>query len=71
MGKGGTTMTECTDLYTTVENCELSAIELLGFIKNDIVDIKQIIVDIPQEYKDRLILAYSLINDVQEYLYNH
>lgn len=64
-------MTKNTELDTVLEYREPSAIELIGFAKNDIVDSKNLTADMPQEYKEKLSLAYSLLNEVQEYLYNH
>lgn len=46
-------MTKNTELDTVLEYREPSAIELIGFAKNDIVDSKNLTADMPQEYKEK------------------
>lgn len=48
---------------------ELNAIELLGYAKNNIVEAKEKSMNISQELLDKLSLAYSLLDEVQECLF--
>ena len=50
---------------------EPSEIELLGYAKNEILEAMQIITCLPKELREKLHLAYILIDDVQEYLFEH
>lgn len=56
------------------DNCYLFAmtpIELIGYAKNNIVEVQKSTNELPDEYKNKLHQAYSLLNDVQEYLFEH
>lgn len=59
------------DIYEEFEYFELDPIELVGYSKNNIVEVKEKVQNLPHEHKEKLSLAYSLLNEVQEYLYNH
>lgn len=50
---------------------EPNSIELLGYAKNNIAEAKEKATDIPQEYLDKLNAAFSLVNEVQEHLFDN
>jgi hypothetical protein len=49
----------------------ITPIELLGYAKNNIVEVMEINPKLSSIYADKLDLAYSLLDDVQEYLFNN
>lgn len=49
---------------------EANPIELLGYAKNEIVEVSSIVHTLPQELKDKLQVAYWYLHEVQEYIYN-
>lgn len=49
---------------------ELNAIELLGYAKNHITEAKNKATALSQEHANKLSYAISLVNEVQEDLYN-
>ena len=49
----------------------ISSIELLGYAKNDIAEVQEIEDRLPEKYRTVLTLAYNMLSDVQEYLYNN
>lgn len=49
----------------------ISAIELLGYAKNNIVEAKVTEDGLPEKYQLLLTSAYNILNTVQEYLYNN
>ncbi len=50
---------------------ELNPIDLIGYSKNNIVEVKEKSHNLPQRYEQKLSQAYSLLDEVQKYLYNH
>lgn len=54
-----------------IEWFEPNAIELLGYAKNNLVEAKEKAINMPSEYKEKLSCAYSMLHEVQEYLFNH
>ena len=52
-----------------IEYLHMSPIELLGYSKNNIMEVKEKTEGIPQTYIDKLDQAYTLIDEVQKYLY--
>lgn len=58
------------DMYSLFE-LQLNSIELLGYSKNNIFEAEDKVSNIPQEYREKLRRAYSLLDEVQEYLFNH
>ena len=48
----------------------ISEIELLGYAKNNIVEVEEMILSLPYEHWLMLALAFKLLDQVQEYLYN-
>ena len=50
---------------------EPNSIELLGYAKNSIIEAKDKVSKVPQKYLDKLHNAYTLLTDVQEYLFNN
>ncbi len=61
-------MNNYNDMY---EYFEINLIELLGCTKNNIVEAKEKVKDLPEKYKEKLSHAYDLIDEVQEFLYNN
>lgn len=59
------------DIYNEIEWFELNAIELLGYAKNNLAEAKEKAISMPREYKEKLSCAYSMLHEVQEYLFNH
>lgn len=57
-----------TDIY---DPYPISAIELLGCAKNDIMEAEGKIRSLPYEQWVGLSKAREILNNVQEYLYNH
>ena len=55
----------------TFDNFEPNAIELLGFAKNNIVEAKETEHKLPIRYKNKLSIAYMLLDEVQEFLFNN
>lgn len=53
-----------------IQYLEISPIELLGYAKNNIVEVEDRVLKLPQEYTDKLSQAYRLLDEVQEYLYS-
>ena len=49
----------------------MTPIELLGYSKNNIMEVKEKTEGIPQTYIDKLDQAYTLIDEVQKYLYEY
>lgn len=49
---------------------ELTPIELLGYAKNNIVEVQEKAPYLSQEYLDKLRLAYSLVDEVQKLFWN-
>ena len=49
---------------------EPCAIELLGYAKNDIVEVKRLACTLPKEQLAMLSKAYALLDGVQEYIFN-
>lgn len=49
---------------------EPCAIELLGYAKNDIVQVKRIACPLPEDQHIKLSVAYALLQDVQEYIFH-
>lgn len=49
---------------------ETNSIELIGYAKNNIVEAKEKEINLPTEYIEKMEKAYSLLHEVQEYLYN-
>lgn len=47
-----------------------SAIEILGYSKNQIIEAKEMVNDLPAECELKLKQAFHLIAEVQEYLFN-
>lgn len=45
-------------------------IELLGYAKNDIVEVKRLACTLPKEQLAMLSKAYALLDGVQEYIFN-
>lgn len=45
-------------------------IELLGYAKNDIVEVKRLAYTLPKEQLAMLSKAYALLDGVQEYIFN-
>lgn len=50
---------------------ELNPIELLGYAKNNIVEVKDKADNLPKEYMEKLNTALLLIDNVQEYLFDN
>ncbi len=48
----------------------ISPIELLGYSKNNIIDVLEDRIDLPYEIENKLHIAYEFLTIVQEYLYN-
>lgn len=62
------------NLNTEGESCfefSPSPIELLGYAKNNILEAKENIGELPDEYSLQLKKAFYLLNEVQEYLYKN
>ena len=57
-----------TDIY---EPHPISEIELLGCAKNNIAEVEEMILSLPYEHWLMLAQAFELLDQVQEYLYNH
>lgn len=55
----------------TFDNFEPNAIELLVFAKNNIVETKEKENKLPVKHKNKLSIAYMLLDEVQEYLFNN
>lgn len=53
------------------EYLNLPPIELMGYAKNNIVEAASKAENLPYRYTLKLRKAYILLNNVQEYLYNH
>lgn len=51
--------------------CTVTPIELIGYAKNDIIDVKNTVEILPTEYNRKLKQAYDLLDDVQNYLYEN
>lgn len=51
-------------------NEEISPIELLGYAKNYIIDVLEGRIDLPHEEECKLLTAYRLLTQSQEYFYN-
>lgn len=49
---------------------EPNSIELLGYAKNDVVQVLQSTYTLPPELRKKLQVAYRYLNEVQEYLFN-
>ncbi|MCM1062712.1 MAG: hypothetical protein NC452_20895 [Eubacterium sp.] len=49
---------------------EINPIELLGYAKNNILDVLEARIHLPCEVENRLHMAYEFLTIVQEYLYN-
>lgn len=49
---------------------EHSPIELLGYAKNNIVEVQEL-AKMPEELLNKMRLAYQLLNEVQEYLFDN
>jgi hypothetical protein len=47
----------------------VTPIELLGYSKNDIIEAKKMVENLPDTIIDKLNQAFSLLDEVQEYLY--
>lgn len=45
-------------------------IELLGYAKNDIVEVKRLAYTLPKEQLTMLSKAYAILDGVQEYIFN-
>lgn len=60
--------TNCNEIY---ELHPISEVELLGHAKNNIVEVKEMVLSLPCEYWIMLSQAYEMLDEVQEYLYNH
>lgn len=50
---------------------EPNSIELIGYAMNDISKAKELETMLPTEYSNKLSRAYTLLDEVQEYLYEH
>ena len=48
---------------------EQNPIELLGYSKNHMIRVKELVENLPTEYIDKLSQAYKWFDDIQEYLY--
>ena len=46
-----------------------SPIELLGYAKNNIIEVGDREASLPENYKILLSVAFDMLNEVQEYLY--
>ena len=55
----------------TFDNFEPNAIELLVFSQNNIVEAKEKENKLPIRYKNKLSIAYMLLDEVQEFLFNN
>lgn len=53
------------------EYLKLTPIELLGYAKNNIIESRRKIENLPCDYEMKLKIAYDLLDEVQEYLFNH
>ena len=51
--------------------CEPNLIELIGCAKNDIAKVLKLESQLSLEYFNKLSQAYALLDEVQEYLYEH
>ena len=49
---------------------EANPIELLGYAKNEIVEVSSIVHTLPQDLKDQLQVAHCYLHEVQEYIYD-
>ncbi|MCI9448929.1 MAG: hypothetical protein HFE30_01585 [Clostridiales bacterium] len=54
-----------------IQYIEFTPIELLGFSKNNLIELIETNPDIPKEYQDKLNEAINWINEIQEYLYKN
>ena len=50
---------------------EPNSIELIGYAMNDISKAKKLASQLPPDYSQKLSNAYTLLYEVQEYLYEH
>jgi len=48
---------------------EPNTIEILGYAKNNIVDVKEKERKLPAKYRNKLSKAYALLDEVQDYLF--
>lgn len=53
------------------EYLNLTPIELLGYAKNNIIESRWKIENLPCDYEMKLNKAYTLLDEVQEYLFSH
>lgn len=53
------------------EYLSLTPIELLGYAKNNIIESRGRIENLPCDYEIKLKKAYDLLDEVQEYLFSH
>ncbi len=51
------------------EYYEPNTIEILGYAKNKIVDVKEKEKKLPAKYRTKLSKAYALLDEVQDYLF--
>lgn len=58
------------DFYIDELYPEPGAIELLGYAKNDIVQVKRIAFPLPEDQLIKLSVAYALLQDVQEHIFH-
>lgn len=56
------------DIY---EPHPISDVELLGHAKNNIVEVQEMELSLPPECWDMLSQAFKMLDQVQEFLYNH
>ncbi len=48
-----------------------TAIELVGYIKNHIIDVLQLEKGLPIQYEDKLYLCLSYLDDIEDFLYQN
>lgn len=64
-------MKELNNILNEINNeREPNSIELLGFAKNNIVDVKNSEKELPTYLSEKLSQAYALLDEVEEYLYD-
>ncbi len=59
------------DYNTIYEPHPMSEVELLGYAKNYIVEVEQMVEKLPYEHWMMLSAAYRQLDEVQEYLFNN
>jgi len=53
------------------EKFDIPPVELLGYAKNCIVEVQVAEPKLPIDVKDRLVKAYLMLDEVQEFLYDN